>query len=457
MLISKTKKLLSNFLIADYLMVLVTIFFLIYSLFSSNVPRILSFEHYLMLFVALLIGFIFLIEIIKSNIKQFLKNNIWSILILSFLVYGTFMGFKLNNSKDNIIRDIFGVSSILSIFLLVYFQEKNVKYLKFLFKVLVVTGFIFSIKTLIFYNFFYNSNTYPIDNPDKVSKFYFLYLENTIILSTIYFLLKMYESAEKKKFYKYIKYSFLLFFPISVIDIYALRGPILFIFITLILFICVKKKSLNGFLFSIIFFINTFFIYFFFVSYLLFYFLFNKRKKIIYSLFFIFVLLFVLDHIFLWSAELSSLTHYNFLHDHKIKKFSVYLDNNRFKEYLFIINNFNLNNLILGKGFGAIFLNPVNNSVVLFFHSFVLYYIYKLGIFGIIFLIFVFMLVFNKLIKLYLYSHLLVPSARNIYISLLGSLGYPLIFSATYKSITFGFILAFFLIFKLNYNYAKNI
>ena len=236
-----------------------------------------------------------------------------------------------------------------------------------------------------------------------------------------------------------------------------MRGPILFTFVFLLVFFTIKKKSLNGLLFSLIFLINNFFIYFFFISYILFYFLIHTKKKILYTLISLSILLFILDHIFLWSRDLSSLTHQNFLQDHLIKKFNIDFGNNRFREYVSLFANLNFKDSILGTGFGALFLNPINNSVVLFFHSFILYYFYKLGVIGIIFSLIVFLSVFLKGKKFYLNFENIDNNTRNIFLSLLVTICYPLILSATYKSITFGFILAFFLILNINKNYAKNI
>ncbi len=457
MIIVKTKKLLSNFLLSDYIIIFITCFFLVYSLFSSNVPREISFEHYVMLFLAILTAVLYIIEICKLNINEFLKANLWPILIFLVIIYGTILGFIFENSTKNIVRDIFGVSSILSIFVLSYFKEKNQKYLKLIFKVLIFTGLIFSFKSLFFYNFILDYGNYPEDNPIQVSKFHFLYLENTVILCMVYFLLKIYDSTKKKNFFKFSKYLLLLFFPFSVISNYALRGPILFTFVFLIIFFAIKRKSLNGLLFSFIFLINNFFIYFFFISYILFYFIFHTKKKIVYILVSLAILLFILDHIFLWSSNISSLTHQNFLQDHLIKKFSIDFGNNRFKEYFYLFANLNLKDAFLGTGFGALFLNPVNNSIVLFFHSFVLYYFYKLGIIGFIFSFIILLSILHKCRKLYLNYEYLGDNIRNISSSLLVTICYPLVLSATYKSITFGFILAFFLITNISRNYAKNI
>ena len=456
MLISKTKKLLPNFLLSDYLIILITCFFLVYSLFSSNVPRVINFEHYVMLLLAIVTAIIYLIEISKLNFKEYIMTNFWSVLILLVIIYGIILGVIFDNSLKNIVRDIIGISSILSIFILSYFRDNNEKHLKFIFKVFVFTGLIFSIKSLIFYHFFLDYSNYPEGNPIQVSKYYFLYLENTVILSMVYFLLKIYDYTKKRNFFKFTKYLILLFFPFSVVSTYALRGPILFTFIFLLLFFAIKKKSLKG-LFSLIFIINNFFIYFLFISYILFYFFFHTKKKVLYILFSLSILLFILDHIFLWSANISSLTHQNFLQNHLIKKFDIDFGNNRFREYFSILAVLNLKDAILGSGFGALFLNPVNNSYVLFFHSFILYYFYKLGSVGLIFSIIIFLSVLHKFKKFYLNFENIDNNVRNIFMSLLVTICYPLVFSATYKSITFGFILAYFLILNVNKNYAKNI
>ena len=457
MLIAKTKKILSNFLISDYSMILITLFFIIYSLFSSNVPKILEIEHFFMIIIIILLLFIYFFEHIKLNLKQYLKNNILAFIFLGVITYGFFIGLYNNNSDKNILRDLFGVSSILSIFILIYFRDKNPKYINFLFKVLVYTGFIFSIKTLIFYYIFLDHSNYPSGNPVQVAKYHFLYLENTIILSLVFFLLKIYDHTEKKNLISMVKYCVLLYFPLSVASIYSLRGPILFTFLIFIVFLTIKKKSFNGLIFSIFFLINSFFVLFIFIIYPLYYFIFHSKKILIYTIGSFFFLFFILDHIYLWSAELSSLTHNNILFDHKIKKFDINFLNNRQGEFSVFNENFTNFHIFFGKGLGALISNPVNNSNVLFFHNFSLYYFYKMGIVGVILIIFIFFFIVNKSLKIFFNFKNIENIDKNIYISLLATLGYPLLLSATYKSISFGFILALFLIIKLNYNDAKNI
>ena len=212
MLLAKTKKTLSNLLISDYLIILVTLFFIVYSFFYSNVPRAFGTEHYFMSLIAILAASLYLIEIKRTGVGTFFKNNLLNFLILAAIIYGTVLGYLLNNLEKNIVRDFFGVSSILSIFLLAYFGNKKKNYLRFFFKVLIFTGFIFSIKTLIFYNFFLDHSNYPSGNPIQVAKYHFLYLENTIILSLVFFLMKIYENTKKKNFLKYLNILFYYIF-----------------------------------------------------------------------------------------------------------------------------------------------------------------------------------------------------------------------------------------------------
>ena len=335
---------------------------------------------------------------------------------MATIVYGTVLGIFFKNLDKNILRDLFGVSSILSIFLLGYFRNKKINYLRFFFKILVFTGFIFSIKTSIFYNFFLDYSNYPDGNPIQVAKYHFLYLENTIILSLVFFLMKIYENIKKNKFFKIIKYSLLLYFPLSVVSDYALRGPIIFIFFSLILFLCIRSKSLNGLIFSFMFLLSAFFVNFIIFLFSIFFFIKYRKKKIIYIFISLFFVLFLFDHIFLWSAELSQLTHRNILFDHKIKKFAVDIFNHRQEEYTIFKEVFMNLNFYFGKGFGALFLNPINNSHVLFFHNFSLYYFYKLGVVEILFIILIFILIFFNIFKFFYNYFKLENIDKNIYI-----------------------------------------
>lgn len=457
MFIAKTKKILLKLSIAEYQLVLLSLFFLIYSLFSSNVPKVLDIEHYIMFLISVIVGCLYIYNIKNLGLKKFLNKNFFPVFIVIVLIYGLILGILFNNLDQNIIRDLMGVSSILSIFLLIYFKKINQKYLNFLFKVLVLCGLIFSIKVIIFHSLFFNYLEYPHDNPIQVAKYYFLYLENTIILSLVFFILKIYEHSNKKKLINVIKYSLLSILPFYVLDIYALRGPILLIFLIFISFLCIRKKSTNGLIFSIIFIISSFYYFLPIILYPLFYFLKSSEKRILYLLISFFFIAFIFDHIFLWSSGLSQLTHQNILQDPKITKSSVNFFNNREDEFFFLKNNYNIINIITGKGFGSLFLNPVNNSNVLFFHSFFLYYFYKLGFVGIIFVIGVFYSIILKTSRIYKNFLNLNSQDLLINISLLSTISYPLILSATYKSVSFGFILALFLVFKINYGVRENI
>ena len=457
MFIANTKKILSKLSISDCQIILLTIFFLIYSFFSSNVPKVLDIEHYIMFIISIMIGCLYIYDSKNLGLKNFFYKNFAPLLVFIVLIYGLILGLLLNNLDRNIIRDMIGVSSILSIFLLINFRNKNQKILNYLVKILVLCGLIFSIKVLIFYNFFFSYSDYPHGDTIKVAKYYFLYLENTITLSLVFFILKIYEHVIKRKFTRVIKYSFLSILPIYVMDIYALRGPIISIFLIFIFFLCIRKKSFNGLLFSLIFLISSFFSFLPLILYPLFYFLINFKKRNIYLILSFFFLLFILDHIYLWSSGLSDLTHQNILEDQKIKKSSINFFNNREDEFFFLTNDNNFFSIILGKGFGSLFENPINNSRVLFFHSFFLYYFYKLGIVGVIFVISIFYMIILKSFKIFKNFKKLNSQDRLINISLLSTISYPLILSATYKSVSFGFILALFLVFKINYNDRKNI
>ena len=203
--------------------------------------------------------------------------------------------------------------------------------------------------------------------------------------------------------------------------------------------------------------LSAFFVNFIIFLFLFFFFIYYRKKKIIYIFISLFFVLFLFDHIFLWSAELSQLTHRNILFDHKIKKFAVDIFNHRQEEYTIFKEVFMNLNFYFGKGFGALFLNPINNSHVLFFHNFSLYYFYKLGVVGILFIILIFILIIFNVYKFFYNYFKLENIDKNIYISLFSSLLYPMILSATYKSISFGFILGLFLTLKYKHDDRKNI
>lgn len=457
MFIANTKKILSKLSITDYQLILLTIFFLIYSFFSSNVPKVLDTKHYILLLISIVIGCLYIYESRNLGVKNFFYVNFFPFLILIFLIYGFILGFLSKNTNQNIIRDMVSVSSILSIFLLIHLRNLNQKFLNYLVKVLVLCGLIFSIKVVIFYNFFLDYKNYPDGNPIQVAKYHFLYLENTITLSLVFFMLKIYEHTYKRKFINVIKYSFLSTLPIYVIDIYVLRGPMVFIFLIFLIFLCIRKKSINGLIFSLFFLISSFFSFLTLILYPFFYFFTNYEKKYIYLFLSFIFLVFIFDHIYLWSSELSSLTHQNILEDPKIRKSSINFFNNRQDEFFFLTNDYSFFHMILGKGFGTTFANPINNSNVLFFHNFFLYYFYKMGIMGIIFVILLYYLIISKFFKIFKNFRNLNSQDSIIHISLLSTICYPLILSATYKSLSFGFILALFLVFKIKYNDRKNI
>ena len=97
MLLAKTKKTLSNLLISDYLIILVTLFFIVYSFFSSNVPKAFGTEHYFMSLIAILAVSLYLIEIKSTGVGTFFKNNLLNFLILAAIIYGAVLGSLLNN------------------------------------------------------------------------------------------------------------------------------------------------------------------------------------------------------------------------------------------------------------------------------------------------------------------------------------------------------------------------
>lgn len=456
MLITKFKKNLAIFSTSNFIMTLLTLFFVIYALFSSNVPRILEFEHYTMFLILFLIVCLYLFDLKNFKFDEYLKKNILALIFFFIFVYGVIRGIFLNNLDQNVIRDLTGVASILSIFLLVYLKEKNEKYIKILIKVLIYTGLIFSIKAIIFNKFFLDYGKYPDGNIIKVAKYYFLYLENTIVLALVFFFLKIYEHTEKKKFIKIIKYSILLFFPVFILSLYAMRGPIMFVCFFTIIFFSIKNKSFKGVLFSIGLLISIIFPILIIFIFPLMYLVLNTKKKFTYIMCSVFFFLFILEHVYLFSFGLSNISHKNFL-DHqfiqKIFQFNIF--NNRGKEFDLIIQNFNYVEMLMGKGFGSLFNNPINNSNVLFFHNFFLYYFYKLGVIGILFVVLIFILIIIRVYKIFLNFESFSNYDKVIIVSLIVSICYPLTLSATYKSVSFGFIMALFLIISINYDSGK--
>ena len=173
MFIAKTKKILLKFSIADYQFIFLTLFFLIYSFFSSNVPKVLDLEHYIMFLISIIVGCLYIYSIKNLGLKKFFYKYFFPVFILIVLIYGLVLGILFNNLDQNIIRDLMGVSSIVSIFLLTYFKKINQKYLINLFKVLVLCGLIFSIKVIIFHNFFLVTKIIHMTNQFKLPNIIF--------------------------------------------------------------------------------------------------------------------------------------------------------------------------------------------------------------------------------------------------------------------------------------------
>ena len=71
MFIANTKKFLSKLSISDCQIILLTIFFLIYSFFSSNVPKVLDIEHYIMFIISIMIGCLYIYDLKNLGLKNF--------------------------------------------------------------------------------------------------------------------------------------------------------------------------------------------------------------------------------------------------------------------------------------------------------------------------------------------------------------------------------------------------
>ena len=442
-----------------FVLLLLVLFFFIYSFFSSNVPQKIDFQHYLITFFILSIFILILLNTVNIFSLSFLKQNTLFFIIISVFIYGVFLGFQNNNNIKNIIRDLISISSILVIFITSYLSQKDNKLLKFLFKLLVFTGLIFSIKVLIFKVFFHDYTNYPHGNVLQVSKYYFLYLENTIICSLIYFSLKVFDKIRKKNLYKFLIYLFLLYFPIFVVNDYLLRGPIIFSSFVVFIYVLSTKKPINilFFLIFLVFFFKTFFAIIFFIFY---YFLINKNYRLFQYSFIFFVFLFLLEHIFVYEYFGSNYTHrfseINALYskfintglNHRVKEFNIFFDTINFANTTTTVNEW---------GLGSLIYNPIIDSHVLFVHHFILFYTYKMGVVGLIFSIFLILLLLKKTIIFTMNFDQLKTDDKYIYLSLLGTLLYPLFFSATYKSVTFGFLIAIYISLKINKDYGKSI
>ena len=168
MLIAKTKNISSKFNLKDYLLILLTLFFLIYSFFSSNVPRGLNTEHYVMFFVILGAILLYCIDIRQSVNFNFFKENLLFFFFCLILIYGSIIGLSNNNSVKNILRDLVGISSFLSVIFIIHLKSDDKK-VENIFKILIITGLIFSIKVFIFASFFLDHGNYPEDDPIQVS------------------------------------------------------------------------------------------------------------------------------------------------------------------------------------------------------------------------------------------------------------------------------------------------
>ena len=442
-----------------FVVLLLALFFFIYSFFSSNVPQKIDFQHYLMAFVILSIFILILLNTVNIFSLSFLKQNTLFFIIISVFIYGVFLGFQNSTQNKNIIRDLISTSSILAIFITSYLSQKDNKLLRFLFKLLVFTGLIFSIKVMIFKVFFHDYKNYPDGNVVEVSKYYFLYLENTIICSLIYFSLKVFDKIRKKNFYKFLIYLFLIYFPIFVVNDYLLRGPIIFSSCVVFIYALSTKNPIN-ILFPLIFLLFFFKTFIAIIIFIFYYFLFHKNYRIFQYMLIFFVFLFLFEHIFVYEYFGSNYTHsfaeinalYNkFINigfNHRAKEFSIFFDKINFSNTLTPVH---------GWGLGSLIYNPIIDSHVLFVHHFILFYTYKMGVVGLIFSIFLILLLLKKTIFFTMNFDQLKTDDKYIYLSLLGTLLYPLFFSATYKSVTFGFLIAIYISLKINKDYEKSI
>ena len=447
---------LSKFSFKEYIILLLSLFFFLYSFFSSNVPQKIEFYHYLMVLISLSI---FILTLFGSgNIFKlsFLKQNTLFIIFLLVIIYGIYLGFENNNSIKNIARDVISISSIFTIFVTIFLSQKNNSLLRFIFKLLVFTGLIFSIRASLFYYFNLDHSEYREDTL-YVAKYYFLYLENTIVCALIYFSIKIFDKVRKKNFSKMILYLVLLYFPLFVVTEYILRGPIFFSFIAILIY-TLNTNKLKSMLYPFLFllcFLNLFFA----ISMLvLYYFFYNINYRYIqYGLIF-FLFIFLIDHIFAYEYMKSDLTH-DFAQIN-----SIYLKvtqagfNNRGTEFIYFLDKIGNNYFdFKALGLGSLVYNPLNESNVLFVHNFSLFYAYKLGLIGFIFsLIFILILIRKTFLISRNFSYQETDD-KYIYVCSIGTLLYPLFFSATYKSLTFGFLIAIYLSLNICIDYGKSI
>ena len=252
---------------------------------------------------------------------------------------------------------------------------------------------------------------------------------------------------------------FLLCFPIFVVNDYLLRGPIIFSFFVILIYTLNTKKLMNIFfsLIFLVFFFKTFFAVILFVFY---YFLFHKNYRLFQYVLIFFVFLFLFEHIFVYEYLGSNYTHRFAEINALYSKFINIGFNQRGKEFSIFFDEINILNslsLVHDWGLGSLIYNPIIDSHVLFVHHFLLFYAYKMGVIGLIFSIFLILLLIKKTILFTTNFNQLKTDDKYIYLSLLGTLLYPLFFSATYKSITFGFLIAIYLSLKINKDYGKSI
>ena len=229
-----------------------------------------------------------------------------------------------NNSVKNILRDLVGISSFLSVIFIIHLKSDDKK-VENIFKILIITGLIFSIKVFIFSSFFLDHVNYPEDDPIQVSKFHFLYLENTIILCLLFFIFKIYEKIEKQKLLEVIKYTILSFFPLFVVTSYSLRGPILFCLCVMFYYLIIHKKNYKNLFFLIAFILSLTNIFFGFFFFILYYFYYNRKINLFNIITVIAIFLFIFDHIFLYAAEISRITHNYSIIQHILSKFQINL------------------------------------------------------------------------------------------------------------------------------------
>ncbi len=444
----KYKSQLDNLLNFRYIFLIYS-FFILYSFFSSNVPRFIEFQHFLMLLTMTILFFLILFENKNFLNTQFYKNNLFFLFTLFILLYGTLIGLINNNSLGNIFRDFISVATLLVFIIINYFRNDK-KCIKLIFIALIFCGLIFSIKSLLFNNEFFVKNkiNYPHGDIEFVSKYYFLYLENTIVVSLTFFGLKIVEKIKKNKFFKLQIYIFLISFPLYVVLLNVLRGPYLFFIFSIFLYLVFTKRIKDiliiiGFLLAII---NFFMMYIFFNLY----FFFKKSREFFLFILILSVCIFIIDHIFsdlLFNNSFSKRTNILNILD-KFYKAGIF--NNRSLEFLEYLKNINFKNSI-GFGLGHLIYNPINSSNVLFVHNFLLYFTYKFGFIGILFCLSVYYYFFKKSIFSLINLNNLPNEYSIMFLSLFSSLIYPLFFSSTYKSITFGFVLSLFLILQFQY------